>query len=166
MQLAPREKFEQDYELYADAIFRFLYFRVRNRERALELTQDVFTRFWQYLSSGKPVEYPRAFLYRSARNAFINDIRTDKSTTSLDYMLETGLELAEQGPDLPTLTSQKEAIDKLKVLDSRYREVLLMRFVEEMAVKEIAEVLGEKENTISVWIKRGLDKFKKSYEQS
>ncbi|HAG27500.1 TPA: hypothetical protein DCG61_01815 [Patescibacteria group bacterium] len=164
MQLTPRQQFERDYELYSDAMFRFLYFRVRNRERALELTQDVFTRFWHYLSKGNQVEHPRAFLFRSARNAFINEIRTDKNTTSLDSLVESGLEIAEPGPDIPTLVTQKEAVDKLQKLDSRYREVLIMRYVDGMAVKEIAEILNEKQNTISVWIKRGLEKFKQSYE--
>lgn len=162
--LNARLQFERDYEQYADAIFRYLYFRLQDRERALELTQDVFARFWQQLNQGKTVEYPKAFLYRSAKNAFINEIRTDKKTASLDKLMEAGLEIAQDTANLEILTEQKEVVEKLKNINNQYRDVLVMRFIEDMPVKEIAKILGKRENTVSVWIKRGLEKFRKLYE--
>lgn len=162
--LDPRKQFERDYDLYADAIFRHLYYKLQDRERALELTQDVFARFWQYLGQGKQIENVKAFLYRSAKNAFVNEIRTDKKTTSLDTLMESGFEAVYEGNDMETITDQKEAVERLKELDNQYKDVLIMRYVEDMQVKEIAKILGKRENTVSVWIKRGLEKFKKSYE--
>lgn len=162
---SPREQFEKDYEEYSDAIFRYLYYRIQDRERALELTQEVFTKFWQYLSQDKTVENSRAFLYRSAANIFINEIRTDKRTVSLDTLMEDGFEITYEGEDAESIASQKEIVDQLKDVDEQYRDVLVMRFVEDMAVKEIAKTLGEKENTISVRIKRGLEKFRQKYER-
>lgn len=163
MSLDRQQKFKNIYDEYADAIFRHIYFKLGDRERALELTQEVFARLWQYLASGKDIEFPKAFLYRSATNIFINEIRTDKRTVSLDTLLEAGFEVAYEGKDLQEIAEQKEVVDRLQELDGHYRDVLTMRYIEDMQVKEIASVLGEKENTVSVWIKRGLEKLKKIY---
>ena len=162
--LDARTQFERDYDEFADAIFRHLYYKLQDRERALELTQDVFARFWQYLQKGKPIEYPKAFLYRCAHNAFVNEIRTDKKSVSLDKLMESGLEIVQDTASVETLADQKQAVEQLKNIDSHYREVLVMRFIEDMTVKEIAKILGKRENTVSVWIKRGLEKFRKLYE--
>lgn len=163
MSLDRQQKFKNLYDEHADAIFRYLYFKLNDRERSLELTQEVFTRLWQYMASGKEVEFPKAFLYKSAANIFINEIRTDKRTLSLDTLLESGFEVAYEGKDLQQIAEQQEVVDSLQALDEHDRDVLVMRYVEDMQVKEIAQVLGEKENTVSVWIKRALEKLKNIY---
>src|SRR3989344_3371132 len=108
MQVDYRAQFESDYEAYADAIFRFLYYRLQNRERALEITQDVFTRYFQYLADGNQVEHVKTFLYRSASNAFINEIRTKKRVVSLEEAVDSGLEVAYDGHDAEQMSQQRE----------------------------------------------------------
>lgn len=163
MNTDPRAQFERDYDAYSDAIFRFLYYKLQNRERALELTQDVFTRFFEYISSGKVVENPKTFLYRSASNAFINEIRTKKGVISLDETLESGFEISEEGISAEELSSQREAVEHVRSLEEPYRSALVLRYVNDLSVREIADVLGARENTVSVWIKRGLEQLRKNY---
>jgi RNA polymerase sigma-70 factor (ECF subfamily) len=166
MKLEVRQEFERVYAEYADAIFRYVYYRLQSRERALELTQEVFTRYWSYLAEGKTVVHPKAFLYRSAANAFINEIRTDKRTLSLEHLMESGLDIPYVKEDMHTLLAQQEAINRLASTEHPYRDVLVLRYVEDLRVKDIAELLGESENTISVRIKRGLEKLRKIYEST
>lgn len=161
----PLTEFNQIYEEYADAIFRHLYYRLQDRDRALELVQDVFTRLWQYLESGKAVEHPKAFLYRSASNAFVNEIRGGRRTVSLESMTETGFDIKYEKGDVEELAIQQEIVKKLNIIDKGHRDVLVMRYMEGMQVKEIATLLGKSENNVSVRIKRGLEKLKKIYEQ-
>lgn len=156
--------FEQWYDEYADAIFRHLFFRLGNREQALDLTQDVFARLWLYLEKGRTVEHPKAFLYTSAHHAFVNAIRTPNRTVSLDTLAEKGFEIHYDGTDAEKKAQQQEVIDTITKLDEQSRTVLTMRYVDGLAVKEIAEILEEKENTVSVRIKRGLEKLKETYE--
>ncbi len=160
-----QKKFIAIYDNHSDEIFRYLYYRLRNRDQALDLTQEIFSRFWVYLSSGREIENPRAFLYRSAHNAFVNAIRDKKAVYSLDELSEQGLEVAYTEDDKEELEIQKEAVEKLKEVDESYREVLILRYVSGLKVKEIAELLEETENNISVRIYRGLKKLKKIYEQ-
>ncbi|MBI2010725.1 MAG: RNA polymerase sigma factor [Candidatus Colwellbacteria bacterium] len=160
-----RREFESVYKKYADAIFRYLYYRLQNRERALELVQEVFTRYWQYLLAGKKIENSKAFLYRSAANAFVNEIRTNKREVSLDEMLKVGFEVRYEDAEIMMIAPQEQVVQRLKGISERYREVLVMRYIEEMKVKEIAQILGTSENNISARISRGLKQLRKIYEQ-
>ncbi len=157
-------EFEKIYHEFADAIFRYLYFKLANRERAKELTQDVFSNFWQYLQKGNAVEHPKAFLYRSAANIFINEIRKGNKEISLNQLLDTGFDIPDQKANVSEIVFQNEVLEKIRSIDPQYRDVLLMRYVEGMQVQEIAQILNRKENTVSVQIKRGLEKIKKIYD--
>jgi RNA polymerase sigma-70 factor (ECF subfamily) len=46
----------------------------------------------------------------------------------------------------------------------KYRDVIIMRFIDELSVKEISDVTGETENNISVRLHRGMEKLREIYE--
>lgn len=162
---APIELFERLFKEYNSAIFRHLYYRLGNRERAKELTQEVFMKTWQHLIAQKTIEHEKAFLYRIANNVFINEIRTDKTTYSLDELEEeTGYEPETLLPDPERTSEQEELMRFLPRLSPPYQEVLIMRFIDGLPVQEIAVLLGEKETNISMRTQRALAKLKEIYE--
>lgn len=152
------------YDKHADAIFRYCYFRVYNREEAKDLTQETFAKIWEYLSNGKEVKNLRAFAYKVALNLIIDKARSGRRTQSLEELREGGFEPAAEG-------GREEEIDKLldiervkklfNQLDEIYREALILRYVNGLRPKEIAEALGESEDAVSVRIHRGLKMLKK-----
>jgi RNA polymerase sigma-70 factor (ECF subfamily) len=153
------------YEHQADAIFRHLFLRLGDRERAKELTQEVFMRSWQYLAAGKQIEHEKAFLYKIANNLFINEIRTDKRTYSLDELSEVGgYEITDEQADSSLTAHQRELMTYLHTLKESYREVLVMRYIDGLQVKDIAEVLEEKDTNITMRIQRALEKLRHAYE--
>lgn len=162
--MTTEEAYLEAYNAYNDAIFRYCLFETSNRDVALDLTQDTFIKVWQYLSQGNQIENMRAFLYRVAGNLVI-DYRRKKKATSLDALLDDGYDI---GHDEKTKTI--DSIDGRKILDllqeipEKYRDVIIMRFVEDLSIKEIASVTGETENNISVRIHRGLEKVKNLVE--
>ena len=82
------------YEEYADALFRYCYFKLRSYEAAKDMVQHVFTKTWEYVVQGKEIQTPKAFLYRTALNAIIN-ISKKKTTDSLEMLQEGGLDPGE-----------------------------------------------------------------------
>ena len=58
----------------------------------------------------------------------------------------------------------KHALDLVNSLDDKSRDIMLLRYVEGLSVKEIAEVLEERENTISVKIHRALKDLQTLFE--
>lgn len=155
------EEFLKVYEAQNDAIFRYCYFRVYSREKARDLTQEAFIKAWAYIKEGKEVENLKAFIYRVANNLIIDDVRKKKET-SLDALAENGFD-----PSIGTTASEEQRIDgiilieTLQHLDEEYRDVVYMRYIENLQPREIAEILNESVNAISVRIHRGLKKLKK-----
>jgi RNA polymerase sigma-70 factor (ECF subfamily) len=152
--------FLKAFDDYGDAIFRHCCFRVWDRERARELAQESFTKTWEYLSRGKPIDNIKAFLYRVANNLIIDESRKKKAG-SLDGLMEEGFEPEDGRPDPSEWAEAARSLDALQKLPTKYREVLTMRFVEGLGPKEIASILGESENSVSVRINRGVNALKK-----
>lgn len=158
-----QDEFLKAYEAYSDAIFRYCYFRVYNRERARELSQETFMKAWEYLSrTGKKIDNLRAFLYKIATNLIIDDSRQKgKKTVSLDVLHDEGFDPGEDPTgDLKNLIDNRETLKALEQLDDKYREAVQMRYLNDLSVKEIAHILNDNENNISVKIHRGLSQLR------
>lgn len=155
-----QEEFMAAYEEFADAIFRFCILKVSNREQALDIMQDTFTKTWEYASAGNKIENWKAFLYRAANNLVIDYYRK-KKTSSLDEMEETVGFI----PTADTMSAEKEADvirahRKILALPEEYRSCVQLRFVDGLQPQEIADVLGLSVNVVSVRIHRGMEKLR------
>jgi RNA polymerase sigma-70 factor (ECF subfamily) len=152
------------YEAYADAIYRHCYFRVFSKERAEELAQDTFLKTWEYLAAGKEVQNLRAFLYQVATNLII-DYTRKKKEQSLDALLEDdGFEPAsDEHKKMERSAAAKEVLSIIHELEPADREVLVMRYVDDLDPKEIAHILKTSPNTISVRIHRAMEKVREKY---
>lgn len=165
--------YEADYleafDTHSDALFRHAFFRLSSRDRAQELTQEAFLKTWDFLRKGGDVRDFKSFLYRILNNLIIDEYRKKKSS-SLDEILEddTGAFEARmsEGSRADAETELDERMigarirERLEELPTMYREAVTMRFIDELSPKEIAELLGESENVISVRIHRGISKLK------
>lgn len=127
-------------------------------------------RFWDTLVQGKPVVNDRAFLFTIARNLIIDWYRKKKSV-SLEALGESSdgeerdvldtLVLEDAGQEKEEFNAEgRYVIEKIKELDPQYQHILYLRFVEDMKPKEIAEILGESVNVVSVRITRAIEKLR------
>jgi len=156
-----QEDFLAAYDEYSDAIFRFCLVKVSDREKALDITQETFTRAWDYQRKGSIIESWKPFLFRTAYNLIVDSYRKKKSS-SLDAMEE---DINFIPPDTATLTTEMKAefsrvIKALDSLDDGFKEPITLRFVEGLSPSEIGAIMGVSENVISVRIHRGLEKLK------
>lgn len=160
------KQFLSAYDQYADAIFRYCFFRVRNNKTIAEdLVQETFTKSWQYMCEGHEVQNLRAFLYQTARNLII-DRQRRKATgeSSLDSLKEAGFD--PKGDEAKTIEMEVECGRLQEVMEQMApseRELIVLRFVEGYGPKEIAEILGETPNAISVRIHRAKKMLKQTY---
>ncbi len=152
--------FLQIYDTYASDIYRFCFLKVSNREQAEDLTQEVFTRFWQALREGTVMRSERALLYTVARNLVIDWYRKKKES-SLDILTESGIEFSgDSSADVTIAAEMAEALKAVNELDEPSREALLMRYVEGLSPKEIANLTGESANAVSVRLNRAIKKVR------
>ena len=156
--------FLEAYEQYSEALFRHCYFRVYERERAHELVQDTFMKTWEYVAAGNEIRNFRAFLYRVAQNLIVDEARRRKirRETSLDEMkAEFGFEPSIDDRDV--LERRIEGADAMKLLtklSDEDRDVLILRFVDELEPREIADVLDVSANAVSVRIHRAMKRLR------
>ena len=163
MSMTGKTEFLDAYDRYADALYRHCFFRVFSKARAEELTQETFMKAWEYLAEGKEVQHVRAFLYRIANNLLIDESRKKKEV-SLDALLEesNAFEPSYGGEnDMERKVLIHEVIEGFKCLDRDERTVLVMRYLDDLDPKEIAEILGMTANNVSVRMNRALKKVRK-----
>ncbi len=160
------DQFLEWHDQFADAIFRHCFFRLSDREKAKDVAQETFIRLWNYVSEGKEVANIRAFLYKIANNLIIDEYRR-KETLSLDQMQEeTGFDVGyDVRGDIETRDEYKRALKSIENLPDKYREAFIMRHIDGMSVKEIAEITGDTENVISVRIHRAIEKLRNYHEK-
>lgn len=160
MEQKDEKKFLSAYDEYADDLFRYCYFRIYERESAKDLVQETFLKTWSFLADGKKIENIRAFLYRVLHNLIVDRARKVK-TLSLDRLMEEGFFLEDKNSPGPERESErKEVIKKIAALDEAYRDVIRMRFIDDLSAKEVSVVLGISENAVSVRAHRGMKKLR------
>lgn len=161
------DRFLKAFDEYADALFRHAVYRLSDRERAIEIVHDTFTKAWGYIRGGHEIDSYKPFLYKVMNNLIIDEYRKRKEL-SLDAILsEEGIdegsfpELHEGSIEEITFTlDAKKASMLLQELPLVYREVLTLRFVDGLGPKEIGALIEESENVVSVRIHRGLRTLK------
>ncbi len=155
-----REQFIESYNEHVDAIFRYILFRVYNRQRAHDMTQEVFTKVWKVLVDGKNIENLRAFLYKVAYHLIVDESRKKKEQ-SLDVLKEVGFEITGNDEKFSQdMVDIQIIVERIENMGENYRDILLMRYVDDLPVGEIASALGLSENVVSVRIHRGIKKLR------
>jgi RNA polymerase sigma-70 factor, ECF subfamily len=164
-------RFLKAFDEYNDALFRHALLRISNREKAVDLVHDTFTKVWSYLKNGYEIDNFRPFLYKVLNNLIIDEYRKRKES-SLDALLE--LEGVDEGSfsELTESTAEalaatidgKKAFELLERLPDQYREVIILRFVDQLGPREISELIEESENVVSVRIHRGLKMLRQGIE--
>jgi RNA polymerase sigma-70 factor (ECF subfamily) len=167
------ELLDQLIELYQHRLLRYLLFLTGKREVAEDLFQETWMRV---LLRGAQYNGKARFdtwLFTIARNLVI-DLSRKRTMASLDEMSEGGederpFEIAVSGPSpLDQFQSREncaEVGEVLLKLDSAYREVLVLRFYEELSLDEIATVTRAPLSTVKSRLYRGLAALKPEMEQ-
>jgi RNA polymerase sigma-70 factor, ECF subfamily len=163
----PDQEFAEIYRAHVDALFQYCLFKVSDRELAKDLVQETFMKTWIYAAdaeSGK-IESMKAFLFRTLSNLIVDEYRKRK-TISLDTLAEDGFDPPFDDSDrlLDTIDGER-ALQLLKFLPEDYRDVVFMRYVQELSLEEIAEITGESKNTLSVRLHRGIKKLKEHFDR-
>jgi len=161
-----KSEFSQIYYREIDKIFRFFFLRVNSVEEAEDLTSLVFLKFYQSFQKKdeKTVVDKKSFLYKMARNLLIDFYRKkDRNSLSLDKLLKEGFDLP--SPDKIEnkieLDFQMEEIKKaLKEINPLYADIIILHYIDDLSIKELALILNKKENNVRVLVHRALEALK------
>ena len=151
-----REAFGALVEQYRDNVYRLAYRMCGNAYDADEAAQEAFVAAWRALPNFRGDAKFSTWLYRLTTNAAIDVMRREKrhQTVGDGEMIEVADD-ADSPQETVERTEQQEAVQEaLATLSEEYREVLLLRYMEELDYAEIAEVLQLPSGTVKSRINR------------
>jgi len=180
-----QESFILAYDANVKEINRFVYFKVGSRDEADDLTSLIFLKAWNYVQSKNLLEAKtlRALLYKIARNAIIDHYREQKAHLELslsfeanlneDGELKDGMEsIKDEKSDVKTLETKIDndaelaLIEKnLPLLKEEYRELIIMRFINDLSLEEIADINQKSRGSIRVSLHRALKALRELIEE-
>ena len=151
-----REAFGALVEKYRDNVYRLAYRMCGNAYDADEAAQEAFVAAWRALPNFRGDAKFSTWLYRLTTNAAIDVMRREKRHKAVgDGEMVDLADDADSPQETVERTEQQEAVQKaLAALSEEYREVLLLRYMEELDYAEIAEVLQLPSGTVKSRINR------------
>lgn len=155
-----RTAFSELYRTFFAPVYRYIYFRVRSRQEAEDITQNVFIRTYQsvarYEEQGK---HPLAYFMAAARNAVISHWRRKREVLS-DAPEDAAPPDLHRTANLEHEVDDRHEFDRvsraMEQLTDDQREVLTLKFVSELSNREIARLMDKREDAVRQIQVRGL----------
>lgn len=148
------------YDQYSQKIWAHIFVRVRLREEANDLASQVFFKTWEYVKKGNGITNTKSFLYRTADNCIVDWYRSHKNLApDVSEEDQEGREPAYTERFDEALHARSRVDDLYRALDllsEKERSLLLMRFVEELEIQEIASLSGKTVGAVAVAVHRAL----------
>lgn len=166
------EAFAELYDEYVKRVYRFVYFKVKSSEDAEDITAEVFLKTWNYIRDRKhDIKSFSGLLYKIARTSIIDWYRkAARRPDTLSIDTEDGsLDVGDSGlfsKEIVQKIEHKEILAGLEKLKHDYQEVVVLRYVEDLTIKEIAEITGKTALVVRVTLHRALKKLEQMLSSS
>ncbi len=167
-----KEVFIKAYDLYIDQIYRFIYFKVSDKEEAQDITSLVFLKTWNYIQENKLGEYKtlKALLYTIARNSVIDYYRKNNKVHIVEIDNEdVKIQLKDKkmgaGEKMDIYFDIKNVEDKLEEMKDEYREIIILKYIEELSTIEISKILKKSKGNVRVLAHRALGALQKLIQE-
>ncbi len=161
--------FAELYDEFADRLYAFIRIKTSGLEEAEDILQEVFLKAWKGSKNldSKDLNFS-AWMYRITSNT-INDYYRKKYASPQTVAIEEAAELAgkESTTKETELGFSKEAIGKaLDELPQHYKQIIELRFFQELSIIETAEVLQKNSVTVRVWQHRAVKQLEQIFKRN
>lgn len=149
------------YETYADDVYRYILFLLRDENLAEDLTQDTFLKVYIHHNQFKNQSSVRTWILKIARNiAFDHLRRTQKIQLDFNDLIELISDSATPEHDVLRKERVHSLYQALGELKPDYREVIILRKIHELSIRETALILDWTEDQVKAKQARALSKLK------
>ena len=163
-----RQAFGALYDSSLDRVYRHVFYRVSNQADAEDITQEVYVRAWKAIHRYKTTGAPfTAWLLSIAGNLIIDYYRKRQKHSQISEDLkEAPLESVPTPQEQAEINLDRTLLkEKVLRLKGDKQKVILMRFIDDRSVEEIATILKKTENAIRVIQFRALSDLRKMIER-
>jgi len=152
------KKFLDNYNKYLDKIYTYVWYRVGfNKTLSEDLCSEIFLKAFKNFETFDQTKSFQAWIYTIAKNHILNYYRT----RGREVDLESALDLSSNSLQKIDVNLESERVLKcINELDDCSKEIIILRYVDELDNKEIADILGKEVNAIRVQLSRALGKLR------
>jgi RNA polymerase sigma-70 factor (ECF subfamily) len=169
-----RRAFAELVELYKDKIYHLGYRMLNQKQEAEDVVQETFLRVYTNLERYDENQKFSTWIYRIATNLCIDRLRKRKPSYSIDAEMTDGegmdwhsmLASKDPGPDEELILSETQTNirEAIQTLPDKYKAVVILRYLHDMTLQEIGEVLDMPVTTIKTRVHRGREFLRKKLQ--
>lgn len=169
-----RNAFEELVDMYNDKIYHLAYRMLNFSSEAEDVVQDTFLRVYMNLDRYDENQKFSTWIYRIATNLCIDRLRKRKPNYSLDAEMPDGegsdwyslLASQQDTPEQEVVLSETQYIIRRAIgnLPEKYKSVVVLRYLHDMSLQEIGDVLGMPVTTVKTRVHRGREFLRKKLE--
>lgn len=158
------EYFSVLYEIYFDKIYKFVYLKTFDINLAQDITSETFLRALNKINTFKNNRDSNfnAWIYRIAYNLIVDDYKVANKSISIDEVLELWYD-NNFIENLDNKEKVKEVLDFFWTLNPKHKQILIMRFWDDLSFKEISELTWESVANCKKVVSRTLMKISWTY---
>lgn len=153
---SPKETLKRLYEMYSNDVYRYAFATLGDSSEAHDVVQEVFIRAYRAINKFRYDSTAKTWIMTIARN-YIFDIlrkrRKDRQFVSQHEMPDVG----DQAHDVSVVIEVEEALAKLK---NDYRQAVILRYIDNLSIRETASVLGWSEKKVQNTAHRAIQQLR------
>lgn len=163
--------FAEIVDIYKDKIYQLCYRMLGNSHEAEDIAQEAFIRAYVNINSYDMDKKFSTWLYRIATNLTIDRIRKKKpdyyldaevtGTEGLTMYSQVAADVALPEDQVETMELQQMIQKEILKLPDKYRTVIVLKYIDELSLIEISEILDMPIGTVKTRIHRGREALRK-----
>ncbi|EST10301.1 RNA polymerase sigma factor SigW [Sporolactobacillus laevolacticus] len=167
-----QQAFAELVDRYKNSVFAICFRMVGNTQEAEDLSQEAFIRAYNHIDQYDHERKFSTWLFRIATNLSIDFLRRRKTSVSLDAVvpgtegLSLNTILPDNGelPDEQMVRRENEEMvqSEIKKLPEKYRSAVVLKYIEDLSLKEISDIMDIPVGTVKTRIHRGREMLRKN----
>lgn len=155
------EKFDELYFEYSDRIYSYIFLMVGEKETAEDLTQETFVKMYRNLDQFEGDSKFSTWLISIARNCTIDYLRKQRPVYLWPFEKFAQVTTTES-VELKVTDNEtvKELYKHISMMKRVHKEVIILRKIQELSVKETADILGWSEGKVKMMTHRAMEKLR------
>ena len=149
------EAFGNLYTIYVEQIYRYVFYQVKDKMTAEDITEEVFIKAWRAIDSCKGRgETFSSWLYRIAHNYTIDVLRSRQKRLARETEVTADVSYSKQEAEVRL--KRQELLEAVARLPQNQKQVIILKFIEGLDNQEIGQVMNKNQGAIRVLQMRAL----------
>jgi RNA polymerase sigma-70 factor (ECF subfamily) len=157
-----RHAFRELYQRYTPELYPFIKSLCKDDALCEDIVQEVFLRVWDNRAKGVDIKQVRSYLFKAAKNRFLNELRKQKNErTLISNHLYNGIDTETPEQQLTFKEGMRLGNEALSRLSPKRRLIVELSTREELSLDEISARVGSSKNVVKKLLYQGLATMRK-----